>query len=82
MKLFKGKNMKIQVLADDDTVLETIKDVHISLKTQNGMGDLLDRLLNIYKDKYMKYMWDKYNHDRRSGDDRRQHPEEDERRES
>ena len=53
MKLFKGKNMKIQVLADDDTVLETITDVHVSLKSQNGMGELLDKILTIYKQKYI-----------------------------
>lgn len=63
--------MKIQVLADDGTVLETIEDVHISLKSQNGMGALLDNLLQIYKQKYMAYMWEKYNQDRRSGEDRR-----------
>ena len=67
--------MKIQILADDDTVLETINDVHISLKSQNGMGALLDKLLAIYKQKYMAYMWEKYNRDRRSGEDRRQYPE-------
>jgi len=76
MKKAKRKIMKIQVLADDDTVLETITDVHISLKSQNGMGELLDKLLNIYKQKYMAYMWEKYNRDRRSGEDRRQNPEE------
>jgi hypothetical protein len=79
MKLFKGKNMKIKVLADDDTVLETITDVHVSLKSQNGMGDLLDKLLAVYKEKYMKYMWEKYNQDRRSGEDRRQQMEEERR---
>jgi hypothetical protein len=68
--------MKIQILADDDTVLDTITDVHISLKSQNGMGELLDKLLTIYKQKYMAYMWEKYNRDRRSGEDRRQHQEE------
>jgi hypothetical protein len=76
MKAAKGKKMKIQILADDDTVLETITDVHISLKSQNGMGELLDKLLSIYKQKYMAYMWEKYNRDRRSGEDRRQNPEE------
>jgi hypothetical protein len=82
MKLFRGKNMKIQVLADDDTVLETITDVHVSLKSQNGMGELLDKLLSIYKQKYTTYMWEKYNRDRRSGEDRRQIGEsEEERRE-
>ena len=79
MKLFRGKSMKIQVLADDDTVLETITDVHVSLKSQNGMGDLLDKLLSIYRQKYMTYMWEKYNRDRRSGEDRRQNPEEERR---
>lgn len=74
--------MKIQVLADDDTVLETITDVHVSLKSQNGMGELLDKLLSIYKQKYTTYMWEKYNRDRRSGEDRRQIGEsEEERRE-
>jgi hypothetical protein len=63
--------MKIQILADDGTILETIEDVHISLKSQNGMGVLLDQLLAVYKQKYMAYMWEKYNRDRRSGEDRR-----------
>jgi hypothetical protein len=75
MKFNRGKKMKIQILADDDTVLETIQDVHISLKTQNGMGALLDKLLSVYKQKYMAYMWEKYNRDRRSGEDRRQNEE-------
>lgn len=63
--------MKIQILADDGTILETIENVHISLKSQNGMGALLDQLLAIYKQKYMAYMWEKYNQNRRSGEDRR-----------
>jgi len=71
--------MKIQVLADDGTLLETLEDVHISLKSQNGMGALLDKLIDIYKQKYMAYMWEKYNTNRRSGDDRRHESEEESR---
>jgi len=78
-KLPTGYDMKIQVLADDDKVLETIDDVHVNLKSQYGMGSLLEKLLHIYKNKYITYMYEKYKLERRSGDDRR-HPDEGEER--
>ncbi len=68
--------MKIQILADDGEVMETIDDVHIHLKSQFGMGKLLDKMLEIYKNKYMKYMFERYEQDRRSGEDRRHEGEE------
>ena len=37
------------------------------------MGVLLDELLDIYRNKYMTYMYEKYKMDRRSGEDRRKH---------
>ena len=67
--------MKIQVLADDGKVLETIEKVHVNLKSQYGMGTLLDKLIDIYKNKYSVYMYERYKMDRRSGQDRR-HEEE------
>ena len=66
--------MKIQILADDGKVLETIDDVHVNLKSQFGMGSLLEKLLHVYKNKYITYMYEKYKMERRSGDDRR-HPD-------
>ena len=63
--------MKIQILAEDGKLLETIEEVHINLKSQYGMGKLLDKLIHVYKHKYMVYMYEKYKMDRRSGDDRR-----------
>ena len=63
--------MKIQVLADDGKVLDTIDEVHVNLKSQYGMGALLEKLLNIYKNKYLAYMYEKYKMERRSGEDRR-----------
>jgi hypothetical protein len=63
--------MKIQIFAEDGTLLETIDEVHVALKSQYGMGVLLDKLLDIYKNKYMTYMYEKYKMERRSGDDRR-----------
>ena len=63
--------MKIQILAEDGELLETIEEVHINLKSQYGMGKLLDKLIHIYKTKYMVYMYEKYKMERRSGDDRR-----------
>jgi hypothetical protein len=66
-----GYDMKIQVLADDGKVLETIEEVHVNLKSQYGMGALLEKLLQIYKNKYLAYMYEKYKMERRSGDDRR-----------
>ena len=71
--------MKIQVLADDGKVLETIEEVHVNLKSQYGMGSLLEKLLQIYKNKYLAYMYEKYKMERRSGEDRR-HMEEENRR--
>jgi hypothetical protein len=71
--------MKIQVLADDGKVLETIEEVHVNLKSQYGMGSLLEKLLQIYKNKYLAYMYEKYKMERRSGEDRR-HMNQDERR--
>jgi len=73
--------MKIQVLADDGKVLETIEEVHVNLKSQYGMGSLLEKLLQIYKNKYLAYMYEKYKMERRSGEDRR-HMEEEKRRHS
>ncbi len=72
--------MKIQILAHDGKVLETIEEVHIHLKSQGGMGSLIDKILEVYKDKYSKYMYEQYQLDRRSGEpDRRQEGEEDRR---
>jgi hypothetical protein len=69
-----GNDMKIQILADDGEVLDTIDEVHVNLKSQYGMGALLEKLLHIYKNKYLSYMYEKYKMERRSGEDRR-HPE-------
>ena len=66
--------MKVQILTDDGKVLETIEEVHVHLKSQYGMGKLLDKLLHVYKNKYLTYMYEKYNMERRSGEDRR-HPD-------
>ena len=63
--------MKIQILAHDGKILETIDEVHIHLKSQNGMGALLDKILEVYQDKYSKYLYEQYEIDRRSGADRR-----------
>jgi hypothetical protein len=63
--------MKIQVLADDGKILETIEEVQVNLKSQHGMGTLLEKLLQIYKNKYLTYMYEKYKMERRSGADRR-----------
>ncbi len=63
--------MKIQILTEDGKLLETIDEVHISLKSQFGMGELLDKLLHVYKNKYMAYMYEKYKMERRSGAERR-----------
>ena len=67
--------MKIQILANDDKVLMTIEKAHEFLKTQHGMGQLLEKLLDAYRNKYSTYMWEQYQRDRRSGEDRR-HDEE------
>jgi hypothetical protein len=72
-KSYRGINMKIQVLAEDGEVLDTIEDVHLNLKSQYGMGVLLEKLIEVYKHKYSTYMYEKYKVDRRSGDDRRRH---------
>ena len=75
--------MKIQVMAEDGMVLDTIEDVQNYLMSQYSMGNLLDKLLDIYKTKYSEYMYEKYQKERRSGDDRRHHESEGtERRES
>ena len=71
--------MKIQILAHDGKILDTIEEVHIHLKSQGGMGSLIDKILDVYKDKYSKYMYEQYQLERRSGDDRR-HDGEEERR--
>jgi len=63
--------MKIQIFAEDGQLLETIDEVHINLKSQYGMGKLLDKLLHVYKNKYMVYMYEKYQLERRSGAERR-----------
>jgi len=70
-KVSTGFDMKLQVLADDGKVLETIDEVHVNLKSQHGMGSLLEKLLHIYKNKYLTYMYEKYKLERRSGEDRR-----------
>ena len=75
-----GYDMKIQVLADDGQVLETIEEVHVNLKSQYGMGALLEKLLQVYKNKYLAYMYEKYKMERRSGEDRRHLEQEEERR--
>ena len=67
--------MKIQVLADDGQILETIEEVHINLKSQYGMGTLMDKILEVYKNKYLTYMYERYKMERRSGADRREHDE-------
>ncbi|TFH00648.1 MAG: hypothetical protein E4H13_06940 [Calditrichales bacterium] len=63
--------MKIQILADDGEILDTLEDVHVHLKSQYGMGSLLEKLLDIYKNRYLSYMYEKYQMERRRGDDRR-----------
>ena len=63
--------MKIQILAHDGKILETIEEVHIHLKSQGGMGTLLDKILTAYKEKYSKYMYEQYKRERISGEDRR-----------
>ncbi len=63
--------MKIQIITEEGEVLETIDEVHVNLKSQYGMGVLLDKLLEIYKGKYLKYMHEKYQMERRTGMDRR-----------
>ena len=63
--------MKIQILADDGKVLETLEDVHVHLKSQFGMGSLLEKLLDVYKNRYLSYMYEKYQMERRTGSDRR-----------
>jgi len=72
--------MKIQILANDDKVLDTIEKAHEYLKTQHGMGQLLEILLDAYRNKYSTYMWEQYQRDRRSGEDRRHLEEEEKRR--
>jgi len=72
--------LKIQILAHDGKLLETIEEVHIHLKSQGGMGSLMDKILEVYKDKYTKYMYEQYQLDRRSGEpDRRNEGAEDRR---
>lgn len=63
--------MKIQVVTEDGKILDTIEEVHVHLKSQFGMGKLLDKLLDIYKKKYLAHMYEKYQTDRRGGADRR-----------
>ena len=65
--------MKIQILAHDGKLLETIEEVHIHLKSQGGMGSLMDKILEVYKDKYSKYMYEQYQLDRRDGEPDRRH---------
>jgi hypothetical protein len=71
--------MKIQILANDDKVLETIDKAEEYLKTQHGMGQLLEKILGAYRNKYSAYMWEQYQMDRRSGDERRHLDETDQR---
>ena len=63
--------MKIQILAPDGTLLETIDQAHEYLKSQARMKELLDKLLDTYRKKYSVYMWEQYQQDRREIDDRR-----------
>ena len=63
--------MKLQIVAPDGKILETIDKAHEYLKSQQRMSDLLDMLLNAYRKKYMTYMWEQYQQDRREGDERR-----------
>lgn len=63
--------MNIQVFAPDGKIFETIEEVHINLKSNYGRGVLLDKLTEIYKKKYLIYMYEKYKMDRRSGEERR-----------
>lgn len=63
--------MKIQILAHDDKVLETIEEVHLHLKSQGGMGALMDKIIEVYKEKYTQYMYEQYQMDRRTGTERR-----------
>lgn len=63
--------MKIQILANDDKVLETIEKAQEYLKTQHGMGQLLEKILDAYRNKYSAYMWEQYQTDRRTGEERR-----------
>jgi hypothetical protein len=72
-KLPRGKDMKIQILADDGKILDTIDEVHLNLKSQYGMGALLEKIIHIYKNKYLTYMYEKYKMERRTGEDRRHH---------
>ena len=67
--------MKINILAGDGKILHTIENAHEYLKSQNGMGELLDKLLDAYRNKYSVYMWEQYKDDRRTGDDRRHEDE-------
>ena len=69
--LSEGNDMKIQILADDGKILDTIDEVHLNLKSQYGMGALLEKIIHIYKNKYLTYMYEKYKMERRSGEDRR-----------
>ena len=71
--------MKIQILAHDGKILETIDEVHIHLKSQGGIGSLMDKILEVYKEKYTKYMYEQYKIDRRSGEDRRHEGQEERR---
>jgi hypothetical protein len=70
-KLHQGNDMKIQILADDGKILDTIDEVHLNLKSQYGMGALLEKIIHIYKNKYLTYMYEKYKMERRTGEDRR-----------
>jgi len=40
--------VKIQILAHDGKLLETIEEVHIHLKSQGGMGSLMDKILEVF----------------------------------
>lgn len=63
--------MKIQIVAPDGKILETIEQAHEYLKSQGRMSELMDKLLDTYRKKYMVYMWEQYQENRREGDDRR-----------
>jgi hypothetical protein len=63
--------MKIQILAPDGKLLETIDKAHEYLKSQHRMTELMDILLNTYRKKYSVYMWEQYQQDRRESPERR-----------
>ena len=47
--------MKVQILTEDGKVLETIEEVHVHLKSQYGMGKLLDKLSQLRDKRRSRY---------------------------